>query len=73
VNIAITISAGGNSLLCSLAFQRRLILLGQTFDGNNSVKQKILGSGAGTRKLGLKFHSLAIGGLLPAMPALRKS
>jgi hypothetical protein len=45
LNIALAISAGSNPLLCSLAFQRRLILLGQTFDGNNGVKQKILGSG----------------------------
>src|SRR5580704_19773125 len=42
LNIALAISAGSNPLLCSLAFQRRLILLGQTFDGNNGVKQKIL-------------------------------
>jgi hypothetical protein len=44
LNVAITISAGGNSLLCSLAFQLRLMLLGHTFVGNDSVKRKILRS-----------------------------
>jgi hypothetical protein len=44
LNGAITISAGGNSLLCSLAFQLSLILLGHTFVGNDSVKRKILRS-----------------------------
>jgi hypothetical protein len=44
LKLAIAISAGGNYLLCSLAFQRRLILLGHTFVGNHSVKQKILRS-----------------------------
>jgi hypothetical protein len=44
LNVAIAISAGGNSLLCFSAFQLRLILLGHTFVGNNSVKRKILRS-----------------------------
>ena len=44
LNVTITIRAGGNSLLCSLAFQLRLILLGHTFVGNDSVKRKILRS-----------------------------
>lgn len=44
LNVAITTSAGGNSLLCSLAFQLRLILLGHTFVGNDIVKRKILRS-----------------------------
>jgi hypothetical protein len=38
LNLAIPISAGGNSLLYSLAFQWRLILLGHTFVGTASNK-----------------------------------
>src|ERR1700738_4227522 len=42
LNVAIAISARGNSLLCSLAFQLRLILLGHTFVGNDTGTRKIL-------------------------------
>src|SRR3984957_2541462 len=44
LNIALAISAGSNPLLCSLVFQRRLNLLWTDFDGNDSVKRKILRS-----------------------------
>src|ERR1700734_2301480 len=44
LNVAITISAGGNILLCSLAFQMRLVRLDTLLLENDSVKRKILRS-----------------------------